>query len=104
MANKLNESLDFFGVPLTEGVEIEVPFKHNDRDAVAVFDLSGGKMDRSSSRDFPPEDVDPDVELIGMHYVDDQSEIDSKEIQHLDSLESSAIEKYLDHLGEYTGE
>ena len=94
--NKLSESIDHFGVPLFEGVEVEVKFKHKGEDAVAVFDVSGGSRG-VSSRDFPPEDIDPDVELIGI-YVGDDKEINPDAVD-LRELENEAIEKYFDQQG-----
>jgi len=104
MANNLSESLDHFGVPLTEGVEIEVEFDHAGRNAVAVFDVSGGHVDRTHGRDFPPEDVEPETKIASLHYRDDGSQIPAEEVLDLDRLESEAIEKYLDHYHEYNRE
>lgn len=72
---------------------MEVKFKHDGKDAVAVFDISGGYIDRSHSREFPPENVEPDVELVGI-YVDDM-ELTPDDVD-LSELESEAIEKYFD--------
>lgn len=90
---KLSESVDFFGLPLVES-EVLVRFNHDGRPAVAVYDISGGFVDRAVSRDFPPEHVDPSVELQGIHYVDTDEDIYPKEVLDLDKLEAEAIEKY----------
>lgn len=93
--NKLSESIDHFGIPLSEGVEVEVSFKHHGKDAVAVFDMSGGYLDRSRSREFPPEHEEPDMDRLGIYFKETDQEIDPSEVD-LTELESQAIEKYFD--------
>jgi hypothetical protein len=99
--NNLSENLNDFGIPLTEGVEVAVEFLHDGKPSVAVFDIEGGQIDRSHSREFPPENVDPEVDLIGIYFKDTEQEIYPKEVLDLDKLEDEAVEKYWDHFDEH---
>lgn len=82
-----------FGLPLVES-EVEVRFHHHDKEAVAVFEISGGSK-LPGSREFPPEVEDPTVEFVGAYIGDDQ--IPTSEID-IDNLEELAVEKYWDQL------
>lgn len=94
---RLGESLDHFGVPLMEGVDIDVTFQHNGKASVAFFEVSGGSR-IPGSREFPPETEDPDVQFIGAETKEDDTEIDYKEIdpKTMEDLIDSAVERYWD--------
>lgn len=93
----LVKALDKFGLPLTEGVDIELDFEHDGKKAVAIFELSGGSR-LKGSREFPPETEDPDVQFTGAFYKEDDNEIDYKEIdpQQMEQLIDNAIAQYWD--------
>ena len=92
--SNLSENVNFYSLPLCES-EIEIRFKHEDRPAVAVFEIVGGYVDKSPSREFPPEHVDPKVTLLGIDYEDDGSPVYAKDVD-LETLEDEAVEKYWD--------
>jgi len=83
MENNFSDEMDQYGVPVPEKNRVEIHFRHNDKDAVAIFV-------------FQDDGENGDCELENMFFKDDQSPIYPKDVLDLDEIENEAIEKYLD--------
>lgn len=91
MENNFSDEMDSCGVPQPEKDRVEVQFRHQDRDGVAVFS-------------FEDDGENGDCKLENMFFKDDQSPIYPKDVLELDEIENEAIEKFLDTCMEHDEE
>ncbi len=77
-------------------MEIEVLFPHAGREAVALFEISGGEQLAPKGAGMPADFADIEISLLGVSFEDDQTAIAESEIASIyGRLEDEAVECYL---------
>lgn len=78
-------------------MEIEVLFPHRGREAVALFEISGGQRLAPAGAGLPADFADIEINLLGVTYENTSEVIPEAEIVTMyDRLEDEAVECYLD--------
>jgi len=82
-------------VPQSNAVDnFDLPFKHNDRDAMASFDILGkGSPNKTTSSHYEPGEA-ADLQFKAAYYEDDNSEITDLTPENIEALTTEAEEKY----------